>query len=334
MEIRKATFWLFLLLFFIECSQLKSTEHPETSKSQAAPKTFAARQELLQKSQRILFLGDSITASGQYVIDFETWRVLRRDAEPRAILNMGLSSETTSGLSEDGHAGGKFPRPDLFERLERVLQVAKPDLVFACYGMNDGIYLPLDEARFAKYRDRITRLKAAVEQRGAKFIAITPPFYDALKHSDKQFYDGVLTKYAEWLNERAKQDGWHVIDLHTAMANEVVVRRKTQPSFTFANDGVHPNKEGHWLIAQQIIAWFGDPQAAAAENATQMARQSKAPEKLPALVAQRSQLLRDAYVAKAGHKRPGVAKGLPLKEAEAKAADLTKQIQALLAAEK
>jgi lysophospholipase L1-like esterase len=296
--------------------------------------TLTERQELLRKSQRILFLGDSITASGQYVIDFETWRVLRKDAEPRPILNMGLSSETTSGLSEDGHAGGKFPRPDLFERLDRVLELAKPDLVFACYGMNDGIYLPLDEARFAKYRDGLTQLKAAVEKRGAKFIAITPPFYDSLKHPDKKYYDDVLAKYAEWLNERAQQDGWNVIDLHTAMANEVAARRKTQPSFTFASDGVHPNKEGHWLIAQQIIAWFGDAKAATADNAAQMVMQAKAPEKLQALVAQRSQHLRDAYVAKAGHKRPGVAKGLPLEEAEGKAADLTKQIQALLAADK
>ncbi len=96
----------------------------------------------------------------------------------------------------------------------------------------------------------------------------------------------------------------------------------------------HPNKEGHWLIAQQIIAWFGDSQAAAAKDATQMATLAKAPEKLPTLVAQRSKLLHDAYVAKAGHKRPGVAKGLPLEEAEVKAADLTKQIQALLMAEK
>ena len=50
-------------------------------------------------------------------------------------------------MSEEGHAGGKFPRPDLHERLDRALPKTKPDLVFACYGMNDGIYLPLDEAR-------------------------------------------------------------------------------------------------------------------------------------------------------------------------------------------
>jgi lysophospholipase L1-like esterase len=296
--------------------------------------TLAARQELLQKSQRILFLGDSITADGGYVINFEAWRIMRRDAEPQSIVNMGLSSETTSGLSEEGHAGGKFPRPDLFERLDRVLALAKPDLVFACYGMNDGIYEPLDEARFTKYRDGMTRLKTAVEKVGAILIMITPPFYDAQKHPNKQFYDGVLTKYAEWLNERGEKDDWHVIDLHTAMAQEVASRRKSQPNFTFAGDGVHPNKEGHWLITQQLIAWFGDSNAATATTPQEMLANNKAPDKLYALVNQRSNVLRDAYVAKAGHKRPGVAKGLPLDEADRQAAELTEQIKKLLMASK
>ncbi len=304
------------------------------SADQPTKPTAATRQELLKKSQRILFLGDSITASGGYVVNFEAWRILRRDAEPQPILNMGLSSETTSGLSEEGHAGGYFPRPDLFERLDRVLTLAKPDLVFACYGMNDGIYEPLDEARFAKYRDGMTRLKAAVEKAGATLIVITPPFYDALKHPNKQFYDGVLTKYAEWLNERAVQDGWNVIDLHTAMAKEVAARRKSEPSFTFAGDGVHPNKEGHWFIAQQLIAWFGDPQSAAASTPQEMLGINKAPDKHDTLVNQRSNLLRDAYIAKAGHKRPGVAKGLPLDEANIKAVELTEQIKKLLSAGK
>ena len=49
-------------------------------------------------------------------------------------------------LSEPGHAGGAFPRPELYERLERVLERAKPDLIVACYGMNDGIYHPFTQA--------------------------------------------------------------------------------------------------------------------------------------------------------------------------------------------
>ena len=95
-----------------------------------------------------MVLGDSITYGGEYVDQFELF--LRANFPDRRfeVLDLGLPSETVSGLSEEGHAGGKFPRPDLHERLERVLAKTKPDLVTACYGMNDGIYLPFDEPTF------------------------------------------------------------------------------------------------------------------------------------------------------------------------------------------
>src|ERR1041385_874446 len=99
--------------------------------------------------KRVVFLGDSITYSGTYVAMVEAYFLTRRPDRVIEFINLGLPSETVSGLSEDGHAGGQFPRPDLHERLARVLKQTKPDLIFACYGMNDGIYLPLNEERFA-----------------------------------------------------------------------------------------------------------------------------------------------------------------------------------------
>jgi hypothetical protein len=146
--------------------------------------------ELVKNSNRILLLGDSITASGGYIAHFDAWlvaqkwdRVLPAKNQTPTVINCGLQSETVSGLSEDGHAGGKFPRPDLFERLDRVLALAKPDLVFACYGMNCGIYLPFDGERFAKYQEGWKKLKTKVEAAGGKLIIITPPFYDDLRSS-------------------------------------------------------------------------------------------------------------------------------------------------------
>jgi hypothetical protein len=50
--------------------------------------------------------------------------------------------------------------------------------------------------------------------------------------------------------------------------------------------------------------------------------------KYQSLVQERLGILRDAYVAAAGHKRPGVARGLPVEEAERKAAELTAAIGA------
>ena len=62
-----------------------------------------------------------------------------------------------------------------------------------------------------------------------------------------------------------------------------------------------------------------------------MLKASGLPPEVLALTQKRVDVLRNAYVAAAGHKRPGVAKGLPIDEAEAKAAEITAEIQKLVA---
>ncbi|MCC7420405.1 MAG: SGNH/GDSL hydrolase family protein [Planctomycetaceae bacterium] len=282
--------------------------------------------EEFDKARRIVFLGDSITAAGQYVAYVDAWLAARtRGKAPQLLLNAGLPSETVSGLSEEGHAGGKFPRPDLAERLDRVLKVTKPDLVIACYGMNCGIYEPFDEGRFAKYQEGMKSLKAKVEAAGARFIVMTPPFYDDLRAPKKFAYNEVLDRYAEWLIAR-RADGWQVIDLHVPMTAEIKKRRETDPKFTFQPDGVHPNDAGHWAVAQQVLKALGDEKAAAAASPKEMLMNLDAPAELLPLVQQRVNTLRDAHVATAGHKRPGVAPGLPLSDALKKADELSARI--------
>src|SRR5437588_5755605 len=125
------------------------------------------RAALAGKVKRVIFLGDSITYSGGYVSLVEAYFVTRYPGRAIEFINVGLPSETVSGLSEEGHAGGQFPRPDLHERLGRVLEQTKPDLVFACFGMNDGIYLPLNEERFARFRQGMEWLHGQVTNAGA-----------------------------------------------------------------------------------------------------------------------------------------------------------------------
>lgn len=300
----------------------------------AAAEPIDARNELLNKSKRIVFLGDSITASGKYVAYFDAWLAARKLNPPPIVIDGGLSSETVSGLSEEGHAGGKFPRPDLHERLDRILAVTKPDLVFACYGINCGIYQPFDEKRFASYQEGYRRLKEKVESVGAKLIVITPPFYDDRKKPPGEFsYNGVLDKYTEWLVAQ-REHGWLIVDLHTAMTREVAERRKTDPKFVFQPDTVHPNDAGHLFMAQQLIEWFGDEKSAAAESPQAMLVLHGLPPTALDLFQRRVNVLRDAYVGAAGHKRPGVAAGLPIPEAEAKYQSLTAELQALAPAPK
>lgn len=287
------------------------------------------RRGLLEQSRRIVFLGDSITAAGRYVACFDTWLELQKLEHKPLVIDAGLSSETVSGLSEDGHAGGKFPRPDLAERIDRVLAVTKPDLVVACYGINCGIYEPFDAGRFEKYQQGMTSLKSRVEKGGAKFIVVTPPFYDDVRSPRAFSYNDVLDKYSDWLIAR-RADGWRVVDLHTPMTREVQRRRESDPKFTFQPDGVHPNDEGHWFVAQQLIRYFGDEAITSVATPQAMLASQQTPDSLFSLVQQRVNVLRDAYVSAAGHKRPGVAAGRPLPEAEAMAKDLTSKIEATI----
>ncbi len=229
------------------------------------------RLDLLSKSQRIVFLGDSITYAGQYVAFFDAWLLTRQLNPLPTIINVGLPSETVSGLSEEGHAGGQFPRPDLAERLDRVLAVTKPALVFACYGINCGIYQPLSNERFQRYQDGIRHLKRQVEAAGATLILVTPPLYDDQRAKNEFSYNAVLDRYAEWLLAR-RTEGWLVIDLHGPMTAEVAKQRQTNIDFTYQGDAVHPNTAGHWFMARQLIRWFGDEEAAGAESPEKMLR--------------------------------------------------------------
>lgn len=302
--------------------------------------------EFLPGVKRIVFLGDSITYAGHYVDQFDAYLAVRFPDREFVVLGCGLPSETVSGLSEPGHAGGKFPRPDLHERLDRVLAKTKPDLVIACYGMNCGIYAPRSEERFAAYRSGIEKLRAKVAAAGAQIVHITPPVFDAEpikaktdptgKDPTKQFTgydDAVLSHYAEWLIER-RADGWRVVDLHRVMRSILDARRAGDPGFTFAKDGVHPNEAAHWIFSMELV---GELSGADRPEAMALMNRLREPDFAPdfkKLIAERRRLLADAYLTAAGHQRPGMKQGLPLDEAEAKAKVLTERIrkQAMLLA--
>jgi hypothetical protein len=96
--------------------------------------------------------------------------------------------------------------------------------------------------------------------------------------------------------------------------------RKTNPSFTYSPDGVHPTAAGHVVMAQALM---GGLNLSVDENSRELKG------KVLSLVHQRQRLLTDAWLTHTGHKRPLKA-GLPLDEARTRAADLDRQIRSLL----
>lgn len=287
--------------------------------------------EFLKSAEQILFLGDSITHAGHYISQLEAQLRLRSSGNAPVLINLGLPSETCTGLSEPDHP---FPRPDVHERLGRALEKTKPDVVVACYGMNDGIYYPFSKERFAAYQDGIDRLIEKVEASGAELILMSPPAFDPLPlaklgklrplGSEKyawfaiyEGYDDVMARYAQWIMQQSDHVAM-VIDLHTPVTDYVREKRASDADFTLSPDGVHLNEEGHRVLSRAILRAWG------------MGEPSQAPSGLLELVEQRQRLLHDAWLGHVGHKRPNVQPGLPLGEAKSRAKEIEQAILKLV----
>lgn len=280
-------------------------------------------------TKRILFLGNSITYAGTYVTDLEAYFIVHYPEQSYEFINVGLPSETVSGLSEPNHADGRFPRPDLHERLTRVLVQTKPDVVFACYGINDGIYLPLDETRFRAYREGMKWLHTELEKAGVRRIVfLTPPVHDD-KELGTKGYNRVLDTYADWLLAQRDSLKWDVADIHFPMMKYLDEKRKTDASFKLASDGVHPGEVGHWLMAKPILQYLGENVTDVTDIQSTLSINPRG-EEILSLVSQRQAIMKDAWLSATGHKRPEMQQGLPLAEARQRYDELEKSIRAIL----
>ena len=211
-----------------------------------------------------MFLGDSITQGGMYV-GFLEYALRKNNPNLKYdFFSIGLRSETVSGLSERDHP---FPRPCLHERLSRALDIIEPEIVFACYGMNDGIYHPLSQGILDAFQEGMRSLVAKCQEIRAQLVIITPPVFQGYVNPQK-----LRPQTAEDFSFKAPYENYHetiqalstllkselpvdviCIDLHNKMAKYLDDQRKLDPGFFFSKDSIHPGIEGHLFIAQVIL---------------------------------------------------------------------------------
>jgi len=313
---------------------------PNTAK---AMRPAGPRVEQVLNAHRIVFLGDSITYGGEYVEFVEAYLRMVYPSFSGELIDLGLPSETVSGLTEPGHAGGAFPRPELRERLGRVLDKTKPDLIFACYGMNDGIYYPFSEARFARFREGIQHLREEAPRAHAKVIFITPPTFDPAPLKGKTLgaghaeyrqpfkkYNDVLDRYSKWLLQQ-RSEGWEVIDVHGPMNRFIAEHRREDAQFLLAADGVHANTQGHWVIAREVLRYLGAPNAlTSSDDASVLLGLHPKGAEILKLIQQRQRSTKDAWLTETGHVRPGMNRGKPLAEARHESDEITATLHVLI----
>lgn len=213
-------------------------------------------------NKKVLILGNSITQNGTYVDFLEYYLRKSYPKETLDITSIGLSGETISGDSEPN---APYPWPCIHSRLDKALQLIKPDLVISCYGMNDGIYSEKDVTRFNNYKNGIIKLIKKVKAANATLIILTPTPFDPNPVKANISFDGeaqsyqhpyykygnVLFDYSNWLQTI---DGINVIDLNTYLSHQLVAIKTQKADSTFIPDGVHPNPFGHFYMAKKILS--------------------------------------------------------------------------------
>ena len=284
-------------------------------------------------NKRVLWLGDSITQAGDYVTFVEYFLEKQYPADRFDVISIGLSSETASCLSEKTHP---FPRPCVQERLQRALALVKPDVVVACYGMNDGIYHPQSAERMQAFERGIEKLVAAVHAAGAQMILLTPPPFDRLpvKHlaakdaADFGFmapyegYDDVLADFAQW-EMRLPEGDATVIDLHTPLDAYLAKQREIEPGFSFAKkDGIHPDAAGHLLMAQLVLRRLSVPVASEGLKAIEA-------DPLYGLIKEQREARSAGWLKYVGYTRGETVKSDSVTDVEGKNAELQARIDAL-----
>jgi len=212
---------------------------------------------LFKQGQTIAFIGDSITQQGDYVEVVKKYLGEKHDDLQLKVVNLGLSSETVSGLSEPIH---NPPRPLLFNRLDQILEEAQPNVVFFYYGINDGIYHPFREANFEAYKKGVQRFLDEMQDREIKVMLLTPtpflqkeeianPLEEGETYSYKNPYylynKEVMQVYRDYILSVEHPSVVQKIDIYQPLLE--------QKELAFGDDPIHPTKAGHQLIAKTII---------------------------------------------------------------------------------
>lgn len=209
--------------------------------------------------ENIVLIGDSITDGGTFPALLESFARVNGRTEFEYI-NLGVSSENTTALTEEGHP---FPRPCVLNRIERIIRHVSGAWATVMYGENDGIYQPFDADRFERYKQGITAVVSRLKDAGFRVALMTPTPFDPLSFGGTLTeevpcpfgtvyaeYNDVMKAYAGWIRESTIAD--KVIDVYTPVSDYLTARRRTEPKFK-TGDGIHQGAEGNFLIARELL---------------------------------------------------------------------------------
>lgn len=227
-----------------------------------------ARAFVLRPEENIIFLGDTVTARGQFTVYVEAYLRTRFPTNTCHILNAARNGERVSSPS-----GALTPAnpPPVYGLFSKNIVALQPTIVVTCFGMDDGLYAPPSTEYFARFVLGYAGLVDLIQnQTRARLVVMTPPNFDPVqpvngpdrrpwetygRQRPYTHYDQVLQTYSDYLIQAYKARAM-IVDVHSRMKRHLALRRQSDPSFRLQDDGIDPNPTGQMIMALALLeAW-------------------------------------------------------------------------------
>lgn len=211
--------------------------------------------------KRAIFLGDSITEGAAADSPEKIYHaVLKNLIGLESVRNEGVGG-TRIARQNNPSAEARYDE-DFNKRYDLMSKDA--DILFIFGGTNDFGHgdAPIgkedDESVYTFNGALNTLLKKAASDFGKENVIVMTPLHrvgeDNLKGEGNKTTDGEkLSSYVDVIKKQAQKHGLHVIDLY----GEKVLNPNVSDNAKFFADGVHPNNDGHALLAKIIKAHLG-----------------------------------------------------------------------------
>lgn len=214
-----------------------------------ATQLCSAQEKLLHAGDIVAVNGDSITEQKEYSVFIEDYLLMCQPEPNIRTAQFGWSGETAGGFNG---------------RMNNDVLWLKPNVVTTCYGMNDGGYRAPDAGIRAFYKRNTQSIVKKFKDAGVRVIIIGSPGCvdaDSFRHDPAQakMYNPTLAGLRDAAREVAQEDGVIFADVYDPMF-DVMTKAKEKYGHGYdlcGGDGVHPNKNGHLVMAYAYLKAMG-----------------------------------------------------------------------------
>lgn len=198
-----------------------------------------------KSGDRVLFLGDSITAQYQYSSDIELYLTTRFPKWNLVFLNAGIGGDTAGG--------GK-------NRFANHVLADKPTAVTINFGMNDGGYGALNTAARDNFAKNTEDMLKAAKEAGVRVAVVSPNAVDTRIQERFKLYLETQKEFYAPLKDVAAKNGAAFVDQY-AVTRKALERMQSEGATKVIpfGDGFHTSSPGGLLMAHAILTGLNAP---------------------------------------------------------------------------